>query len=254
MRQWATKELAAHDAEIRLQRIKRWKNKIQESAKGNCAYIFKHLRNKQQDEPPNLVIDKDNNIVFAPQQALASLNATWDTSSQSMFFAMSLCRSFKLCGPYIQHTQVPVDLPPIDGITLYHTIQRRPHLAAPGLDGWRTLELQCLSPAELEPVAMFFSEMEVSSEPFPASLVCAKQVILNKPGPAILLNKRLITILPALLLAYTGSRFAQLHDWQNEVMPQGVLGGIKIAICQLSIMRCVLIWIVPFSTIHPSLA
>ena len=99
--------------------------------------------------------------------------------------------------------------------------------AAPGLDGWRTAELQQFSLAELEPVAKFFAHIEDSDQPLPQSLVCAKQVILNKPGPATPLNKRLITILPALLLAYTGSRFAQLQEWQNSVMPQGVLGGIR---------------------------
>ena len=41
------------------------------------------------------------------------------------------------------------------------------------------------------------------------------------------MNKRLITILPAILLAYTGARFAQLQQWQQQVMPSCILGGIK---------------------------
>ena len=227
VRQWANKELLAHDSEIRLQRIKRWKNRIQQSAKGKCAYIFKHLRNKQQDEPTNLVMDKDNNIVVAPQHAISSLNETWDE-----VYAVNVLRDHPLqmlntVWPYIQHTYEPAILPPIDGSALFRTIQKRPVSAAPGLDGWRTAELQQFSPAELEPVAKFFAHIEDSDQPLPQSLVCAKQVILNKPGPATPLNKRLITILPALLLAYTGSRFAELQEWQNSVMPQGVLGGIR---------------------------
>ena len=79
-------------------------NRIQQSAKGNCAYIFKHLRNKQQDEPTNLVMDKDHNIIVAPQQAISSLNETWDD-----VYAVNVLRDHPLqmlhtVWPYIQHT------------------------------------------------------------------------------------------------------------------------------------------------------
>lgn len=110
---------------------------------------------------------------------------------------------------------------------LYQIIQKRKLHAAPGLDGWRTAELQQLTAAELQPCADFFDFIVCSDQPLPTSLVCAKQVILNKPGPATPLNKKLITILPALLIAYTGARFAQLHEWQNTTMPTSILGGIR---------------------------
>ena len=41
------------------------------------------------------------------------------------------------------------------------------------------------------------------------------------------MNKRLITILPALLLAYTGTRFEQLQTWQIASMPSCIIGGVK---------------------------
>lgn len=50
---------------------------------------------------------------------------------------------------------------------------------------------------ELAPVAKFFADLEISSDAIPDTLVCAKQMILNKPGTATPLNKRLITVLPA---------------------------------------------------------
>ena len=41
------------------------------------------------------------------------------------------------------------------------------------------------------------------------------------------MNKRLITIIPALLLAYTGARYEQLQSWQEATMPSSIIGGIK---------------------------
>ena len=227
VRQWASQALETHEAEVRVQRIKRWKAKIQHSAASGCKFIFQHLKNKQQDEPSNLVLDEAQNIVYNPEQALHVLNETWD----DIFSANTLCehplRMLDTVWPYIQHTQVPADIPPITGEALFSQLKKRRIDAAPGLDGWRTDELRTLTAQELAPVAKFFAELETSSESIPDALVCAKQMILNKPGPATPLNKRLITVLPALLLAYTGTRFAQLQKWQAAVMPSGVLGGIK---------------------------
>ena len=226
-KRWAEQMLMTCDASIRLQRIQSWKKRIRESANSNCSYIFSHLRNKQQDEPPNLVVDDDNNVIFQPEAALAHRNSAWD----SVFGVNTLCehplKMLEVVWPYIKDQHSKVELPPVTANDLHHIIQHRKTNAAPGLDGWRTCELKTFSISELEPVASFFQLVEQTDLPLPRALVCAKQVILNKPGPATPMNKRLITILPALLLAYTGSRFAQLHAWQRQVMPESVLGGIK---------------------------
>ena len=226
-KRWAEQLLLTCDASIRLQRIQNWKKRIRESAKSNCTYIFSHLRNKQQDEPPNLVVDADNNVIFQPEAALAHLNSSWD----SVFGVNTLCehplKMLEVVWPYIKDQHLKIELPPVNACDLHHVLQHRKTHAAPGLDGWRTCELKTFSISELEPVASFFQLVEQTELPLPRALVCAKQVILNKPGPATPMNKRLITILPALLLAYTGSRFAQLHAWQMQVMPSSVLGGIK---------------------------
>ena len=106
-------------------------------------------------------------------------------------------------------------------------VQRRKTNAAPGLDGWRTVELQALPIRCFEILAMFFQMLEDTDIPLPRALVVTKQVILNKPGPASPINKRLITVLPPLLLAYTGARFLQLQNWQIRAMPHGIVGGVK---------------------------
>lgn len=90
--------------------------------------------------------------------------------------------------PQIQNQTAPLDLPPIEGKQLFDTIHRRKLLAAPGMDGWRTIELQALPAPCFEPIAAFFTHIEFSDQPLPNALVCAKQRILNKKGPSSALN------------------------------------------------------------------
>ena len=78
------------------------------------------------------------------------------------------------------------------------------------------------------PVARFFNWAEATfGDDLPKMLTCTKQIILHKPRPADAMNKRLITILPALLLSYTGARYMQLQVWQERTMPKEIVGGIK---------------------------
>lgn len=41
------------------------------------------------------------------------------------------------------------------------------------------------------------------------------------------MNKRIISVFPVFALAYTSARFHQLQNWQLQVMPQTLFGGIK---------------------------
>ena len=224
---WAESALSLTDAEIRLQRIKQWKRRIHDSVHSNCSYIFQHLKNKQQDEPTNLVVDNDGNVIYQPEQALGFLNSAWDEVYSANVLAEHPLKMLEVVWPFIKEQHQPIELPPISSRDLHRVIQKRKHIAAPGLDGWRTQELKHFDPCDLEPVAKFFNLIEASDLPLPNALTCAKQVILNKPGPATPMNKRLITVLPALLLAYTGSRYAQLQQWQQQIMPSHILGGIR---------------------------
>ena len=187
---WAETALKTYDMQLRTKRIKSWKNRIKNSASHGCVYIFHHLKNKQLDEPTNLVVDGSQNIIFQPNKALDFLNSEWD----HVFSANSLChhplKMLETVWPYIQDKQKVAVVPPICGQDLYQIIQKRKSCGAPGLDGWRTAELQRLSPSDLQPCAEFFQHIEDSSTPLPKTLVCAKQVILNKPGQSTALNKR----------------------------------------------------------------
>lgn len=130
--------------------------------------------------------------------------------------------------PYLRHDVTPWSLPPLDASDLAVTIAARNPVAAAGLDGWRTTDLQHLPIQCLDILAKFFEFLEQSHGfDIPAVLVCAKQAILNKPGPASPLNKRLITVLSPFLLAYTGTRFRQLQQWQRTVMHPSLFGGIQ---------------------------
>lgn len=53
-KQWAESAAKLLDAQFRLSRIKRWKQRISQSAQGNYQYIYQHLKNRTEDQPPNL--------------------------------------------------------------------------------------------------------------------------------------------------------------------------------------------------------
>ena len=108
------------------------------------------------------------------------------------------------------------------------TVQARKPQAAPGFDGWRTQqELQRLPEACFKPFAEVFAQLELSDGPLPTTLACARQMILNKNGSAHPMQKRLITVLPILYLAYSGARFRQMREWQTQAMPRQLVGGVQ---------------------------
>ena len=208
-------------------RITRWKEKIKCSSQSNYAFVFHHLKHKSLNEPPNLVTKADGAIVYQPQQALRTINEQWDDIFSANIVHEDPMKVVQMLWPYIKHDWIEAKLPLITAQDLFDVIQNRKHYAAPGLDGWRTAELQCLPAKTFEPIAAFFNAMEASDEGLPKILTCAKQMILNKNGSSEPLQKRLITVLPALLLAYTGSRYIHLQGWQQRLMPIQIMGGIR---------------------------
>ena len=105
-------------------------------------------------------------------------------------------------------------------------LKKRKKEAAPGLDGWRTTEMQALPRACFAWFAALFQRLEDNHEPLPQVLSTARQIILNKNGSSEPLQKRLITLLLVILLAYTGARFIHLKEWQTRIMPMQLQGGI----------------------------
>ena len=226
-RRWAEGFAMTLDGRTRLKRIRKWKERIKHSEHQGYSFIFQHLRNKASDEPPNLVQNDQGQILTQPDQAIAELNSKWDDIFAANVLAEHPLKMLETVWPYIADKQVEVSLPPISGDDLFQVVRKRKTNAAPGLDGWRTVELQAIPKRCFEILAMFFRMLEDTDSPLPRALTVAKQVILNKPGPASPINKRLITVLPPLLLAYTGARFLQLQSWQIRAMPHGIVGGVR---------------------------
>ena len=218
-----------HDTEhnLKLARLRSWKRKIAQSLTGHKSYIYKHLRNKANDEPANLVTNADGHIILQPDQAISTINQRWDE-----VFAVNAgfphpIKMLEIIWPYIQTKTHAVDVPQLTAYDLQQVVLARKPLAAPGLDGWRTIELQCLPTTCFEPFAQLFHQLEHNDIALPKSLVCARQMILNKNGSSCPMQKRLITVLPIVLLAYTGCRFRHLKTWQMESMPPSLQGGIS---------------------------
>ena len=129
--------------------------------------------------------------------------------------------------PYVQNCRVEAEVPPLTGEMIQRQILSRKKHAAAGLDGWRTLELRNFPIAILNQIAAYFGEVESGKRSMPTILGVAKQVILDKNGEDTPLQKRLISILPALVLSYTSIRYQQLQQWQSKVMPAQLHGGIS---------------------------
>ena len=225
---WVQFQLQAWDFSKRQSRIKSWKQKVQESALSNKKYIFHHLKNKVADEPSNLVLDDQQNIVCQPNDAIQLINSKWDDIFSANVLHEEPLRILQAAWPYLSHDSSEFEIPPLGASDLACTIAGRNPDAAAGLDGWRTTDLQALPVKCLEVIANFFHTVEEDcGGDLPTALVCAKQAILNKAGPASPINRRLITILSPMLLAYTGTRFRQLQAWQAKVMHPSLYGGIK---------------------------
>ena len=224
---WVGDAARTFDVKIKLARIQAWKSKIQEDARSDKKFIFKHLRNRACEEPANLLQDPDGNIITDPNQAIRTFNEAWDDVFACNIQADHPLKMLDIIWPYIRDHELRFECQPIDAQCLWHIVQSRNPQAAPGLDGWRTGELQ-LMPAEcFRPFATVFAALAVSDDPLPPTLTCARQMILNKNGSSHPMQKRLITVLPILYLAYSGARFRQLRGWQINSMPSQLVGGVQ---------------------------
>lgn len=188
--------------------------------------MYQHLRNRATDEPPNLVTDSAGNLLVEPQDAISEINNQWDTVFSANQGYPPPLHMLETVWPHIHHCGHDYDVPELQATDLHRIISARRKDATPGLDGWRTCEMQALPISALHVFAHIFRRLEISDEPLPQALAIAKQIILNKNGSSEPLQKRLITILPVIMLAYTGARFHHLREWQMFVMPKQLQGGI----------------------------
>lgn len=127
---------------------------MQESAKTTKKHIFHHLKNKCLDEPANLVLDKDGNIIYNPNAALMSIACDWDAIYSSNVLHSDPLDMLSVVWPYLDEP-IPFELPPLTGAEIALTIKQRNPMAAPGMDGWRTCDLQHLPVSCCEAIAIF---------------------------------------------------------------------------------------------------
>lgn len=224
--QWVQDAIATDEIKTKLRRIQRWKLKIQQSAQAGSSFVYQHLKNRAADEPPNLVTDHDGNIVTDPQEAIAMINHQWDDIFSANLGFPPPHHMLEVVWPHIHHCGHAYAVPELQAQDLQKIIHSRKKHAAPGLDGWRTAEMQAISISALHIFAYMFRRLEQTDEPLPQALATAKQIILNKNGSSEPLQERLITLLPVIMLAYTGARFHHLREWQMVAMPRQLQGGI----------------------------
>ncbi len=211
-------------------RISSWRNKMKEETKNKSIHknVFKWVKQKQLCQSNNLIKDSEGNLITNPIDAIDEINNQWDEVYSSNLLHEDPYKILSCVWPYIQDCRVPATIPDLDGPSLKNQILRRRIDASPGLDGWRTLEAQLLPDIFYTAIAEYFVQVEKGLRKLPVSLTSARQVILDKADAQDSpLQKRLITVLPVFLLAYSGLRFRQLQDWQSKYLPIQLFGGIK---------------------------
>ena len=189
--------------------------------------VYQFLKRKGRVVPPNLVEDDLGNIIYDPQAAMDTIANKWDTVFSVNTHHDHEMQLLKQVWPYIHDKGKAIKLPLITEDQLWRQAAKRRPDAAAGLDGWQTREVQALPPVAFRPVAALFNSIEAGSAEFPTILTQVRMVIHNKDGSDAPLAKRLISLQSAFTLLYTGLRFLQLQQWQQEVMPPQLKGGVK---------------------------
>lgn len=223
------KDLANAKLKEKRARINSWKKKMQESTQNNVVSgnVYKWISSKIHSSPANLVHDSDNNIVFNPNEAIDIIHDRWDdVFSVNASFAQPHALLATIW-PYVKEYRTPITLPKVTGEDLAARAKHRKINAAAGLDGWRTPEVQLLPKLVMAKIADFFNEVEEQKRSLPKILCCAKQIFLNKNTSSDPMQKRIISILPCFAILFSGLRYHQLTEWQQQVFPVEIVGGIK---------------------------
>ena len=105
----------AWEANQKAQRIENWKRKIQASAGGTKKYIYNHLKNKATEEPANLVLDNDGNIVYNPCHAMYTISSTWDEVYSANVLHDDPTHMLQVIWPHVDQQIQSFDIPPLTG-------------------------------------------------------------------------------------------------------------------------------------------
>ncbi len=211
------------------ERIRNWKQKMifGTKTKNVHTYVYKWIKSKTQVEVPNLIVDAAGNVLYNPPEAIEEINSQWDKVFSANVLHQDPMHLLHFIWPYIDEVRSNANIPELTGQMLRQQVLRRKANAAAGIDGWRTVEMFSLPVFVYDQVATFFRGIEDGTRSMPKQLATAKQVLLNKNGLDDPMQKRIISLLPIWLLAYTGARFRQLQTWQQNVFPSEIKGGIK---------------------------
>jgi len=123
-------------------------------------------------------------------------------------------------------------LPLLTDECLKNAVDKRKHNASPGVDGWRTAELQALPAIVFAPWARMWNEIEDGSFRFSPISQCARLVMLPKPDAKSLMpiGKRLITLMCIPYIMWSKARFGHLCG--------GIQGRQAADIAQIIAARC----------------
>ena len=210
-------------------RISAWKNKMIKATRSKqvdkCVYQW--ISGKTKVSTPNLILNSNGDIIMAPTEAISEINEQWDTIYAANIHHTDPQEVLAKVWPFVKDRYTKIELPCITATDLKNQTARRKVNAAPGLDGWRTVEVQSFPLTVWSAIASYFNQVESGQRCLPQNLTLAKQIILDKGSDDAPLSKRLISLLSVILLSYTGLRYRQLQDWQNKSLPRQLFGGIK---------------------------
>ena len=215
--------------QIKLAAIKKWRSamKLATTSPTIGKIVYQYLKRKGRVVPPNLVEDEAGNIIYDPQTAMDVIADKWDSVFSVNVEHTHEMQILKEVWPYILDKGQAISLPPITEEQLWSQAAKRRPDAVAGMDAWQTREVQALPPAAFRPVAALFNSIEEGAVEFPTILTQVRMVIHSKDGSDAPLSKRLISLQSVFTLLYTGLRFLQLQQWQQDVMPPQLKGGIK---------------------------
>lgn len=213
----------------KMRRINNWKLKVIQGTRNKkvSSFVFAWIKQKSTVVSNNLIVNQDGHIIFNPMQAIDHINDTWDQVFSVNMLHHDPVDVLAKAWPLLSEIRSPACVPDLTGKDLKGQVMLRKANAASGLDGWRTVEAKSLPTAFYNRIANFFCNIETGQITMPKILTTVRQVLLNKNGQDEPLQKRIISLLPVFTLAYTGLRFKQLQQWQANILPKNLFGGIK---------------------------
>ena len=213
---------------IRLERIQKWRQRMKVSALSNCSDIFTYLRRKNSEFGYMTVTDSHGMPFYHQDDALALAASQWNEVFEANKEHIPAEPVLEVIHDALKKRAFPISLPLLTDECLKSAVDKRKQTASPGVDGWRTAELQALPAIAFAPWARLWNKIEDGSFRLPTIFQCARLVMLPKPDAKSLMpiDKRLITLMCVPYIMWSKARFDHLQEWQQKVFPPTLCGGI----------------------------